>query len=330
MWYNIFVMKKETKIKILKICIVILIIVAIFLAIYLPLKLTGTLDKIDSAEKLKEIILQSGGYGYVIFFLIQFVQVSFLPIPAMVTTVAGTLVFGPWITSLISIVAVILASLFSFFLGKKLGRRAVVWIAGEKETKKWEEKLARGKYVFFLMMLFPLFPDDILCLVVGATGMSYKFFLITNIITRPIGIITTCFLGSGHLIPFSGWGIPVWIVLIIVGAILFYLSFKFQPQIENFVLSLAEKITKKGKKQLKTASATTNASNTNENDENAEKLDRQQNINEPNIKSTSTNKHSAESTGEHANELLTTQDEVKEIEDNDKEQNNKDKNKKKD
>ena len=57
MWYNIFVMKKETKIKILKICIVILIIVAIFLAIYLPLKLTGTLDKIDSAEKLKEIIL---------------------------------------------------------------------------------------------------------------------------------------------------------------------------------------------------------------------------------------------------------------------------------
>lgn len=320
-------MKKETKIKILKICIVILIIVAIFLAIYLPLKLTGTLDKIDSAEKLKEIILQSGGYGYVIFFLIQFVQVSFLPIPAMVTTVAGTLVFGPWITSLISIVAVILASLFSFFLGKKLGRRAVVWIAGEKETKKWEEKLARGKYVFFLMMLFPLFPDDILCLVVGATGMSYKFFLITNIITRPIGIITTCFLGSGHLIPFSGWGIPVWIVLIIVGAILFYLSFKFQPQIEKFVLSLADKITKKGKKQLKTTSATTNAQkNTNENVENVKNLDSQQNINEPSIKSTSTNKHSAESNNEHANELLTTQDEVKEIEDSNKEQNNKDKN----
>lgn len=320
-------MKKETKIKILKICIVILIIVAIFLAIYLPLKLTGTLDKIDSAEKLKEIILQSGGYGYVIFFLIQFVQVSFLPIPAMVTTIAGTLVFGPWIASLISIVAVILASLFSFFLGKKLGRRAVVWIAGEKETKKWEEKLARGKYVFFLMMLFPLFPDDILCLVVGATGMSYKFFLITNIITRPIGIITTCFLGSGHLIPFSGWGIPVWIVLIIVGAILFYLSFKFQPQIENFVLSLAEKITKKSKKQLKTASATTNVpKSTNENVENAEKLDGQQNINEPNIKSTSTNKHCAESNNEHTNELLTTQDEVKKFEDNDNEQNNKDKN----
>ena len=116
-----------------------------------------------------------------------------------------------------------------------------------------------SSHCFFLMMLFPLFPDDILCLVVGATGMSYKFFLITNIITRPIGIISTCFLGSGHLIPFSGWGIPVWIMLIVVGAILFYLSFKFQPQIENFVLSLAEKITKKGKKQLKTASATATA-----------------------------------------------------------------------
>ena len=57
------------------------------------------------------------------------------------------------------------------------------------------------------------------------------------------------FLGSGILIPFSGWGIPVWIVLIALMGIAFYLSWKYQKQIENFVTSLGSKISKKQKTQ---------------------------------------------------------------------------------
>ncbi len=276
-------MKKETKVKLIKISVIVLILIAICLAIYLPLQLTGTLNKIDSAEELKEIILKGGAYSYLIFFVIQFLQVCLVPIPAIITTLAGTMVFGPWITSLISIIAVISASVFSFFLGKKIGRKLVVWVAGEEETKKWEEKINRGKYVFFLMMLFPFFPDDILCLVAGATGMTYKFFIITNIITRPIGIISTCFLGSGQLIPFSGWGIPVWIILIILGAILFYLSFKFQPQIENFVLKLAGKMDK--------------------NKNNSTNNNKEKNSTKTNIKTTETSENQLESNNNQNNNI---------------------------
>ena len=242
-------MKKHNQTKIQKFLIVILIVLLLLVAIYTPLKFSGLLEKISSIDDLKQIILQSGIYGYIIFFVIQFCQVVLLPIPAAVTTIAGTLVFGPLIAALISLVAILLASIFAFFLGKKLGRKIIVWIAGEEETKKWEQKLLQGKYVFFLMMLFPVFPDDILCLIVGTTAMSYTFFIVTNLITRPIGIFTTCYLGSGQLIPFSGWGIPVWIALVIVGIVLFYLSFKFQPQIENFIVKLSKKLSKTEKKQ---------------------------------------------------------------------------------
>ena len=65
-------MQKSSKQKILKISIIIAILVAIILATYLPLKLSGALDKIDSPEKLKEIILQAGAYSYVLFFVLQF------------------------------------------------------------------------------------------------------------------------------------------------------------------------------------------------------------------------------------------------------------------
>jgi len=234
-------MKKESKTKILKALIVLGMLALIFLAIFLPLYFTGALAKIKSAESLRDIIQSGGVWSYLIFFCIQFLQVTFLPIPAAATTVAGMLAFeNGWIVFGISFVAVMLASAFSFFLGKKVGKKLVVWVAGEKDYQKWAEKLGKGKFVFFLMMLFPVFPDDILCMIVGTTNMSWRFFMITNLITRPIGIACTCFLGSG-IIPFSGWWIALWVVLAFACIVLFVLSYKYQPQIERFIYKIAGK-----------------------------------------------------------------------------------------
>ncbi|MBP3619466.1 MAG: TVP38/TMEM64 family protein [Clostridia bacterium] len=241
-------MKKQTKTKILRTAIVLGVLALIVLAIFLPLHFTGALAKIKSVDQLQQFILSGGIWSYAIFFVIQFLQVTFLPIPAAVTTVAGSLVFGPWITCGISFIAVMLASLFSFFLGRKIGSKLVIWIAGEEDYHKWAQKLGQGKYVFFLMMLFPVFPDDILCMVVGTTTMTWKFFIVTNIITRPIGIFCTCFLSSG-IIPFSGWWIALWIVLGLACLALFILSYKFQPQIENFILNLSKKFERKSKEE---------------------------------------------------------------------------------
>ena len=239
--------KIERKRKIIRLLITTIILIVVCLAFYLPLKLTGTLDKIDSSEELIALINSGGMWSYAIFFILQFLQATIFPIPAMVTTIAGALVFGPWIASLISFLAIFLASIFMFYLGRKVGKKLINWIVGEEEAKKWEEKLGKGKFVFFLMMLFPIFPDDILCLVVGATTISFRFFLITILIARPIGILTTCFFGSGSLIPFSGWGIPVWIVLIILMAFAFYASIKWQKQIEEFIINLGRKMGIKSK-----------------------------------------------------------------------------------
>ena len=239
--------KIERKRKIIRLLITTIILIVVCLAFYLPLKLTGTLDKIDSSEELIALINSGGMWSYAIFFILQFLQATIFPIPAMVTTIAGALVFGPWIASLISFLAIFFASIFMFYLGRKVGKKLINWIVGEEEAKKWEEKLGKGKFVFFLMMLFPIFPDDILCLVVGATTISFRFFLITILIARPIGILTTCFFGSGSLIPFSGWGIPVWIVLIILMAFAFYASIKWQKQIEEFIIKLGYKMGIKSK-----------------------------------------------------------------------------------
>ena len=241
MWYTKN-MKNIAKRKILRGIIVAGIIALIFLAIFLPLYFTGALSTIKSAEDLQAFIQSGGVWSYLIFFALQFLQVTFLPIPSAATTIAGMLAFENfWVVAGISIVAVMLASMLSFFLGRKLGKKVVVWVAGEEDYEKWADKLGRGKYVFFLMMLLPVFPDDILCMVVGTTNMTWRFFIITNLITRPIGTLCTCFLGSG-IIPFTGWWIALWVVLALACIILFILCYKFQPQIENFIYKISHKL----------------------------------------------------------------------------------------
>lgn len=265
-------MKKETKITLIKISIILVIIAGIFCAIYFPLKNSGVLSKLESIEDIKDIILSGGIYSYLIFFIIQFLQTTFVPIPSMIVTLAGVLVFGPWITFGISFFAVMLGSFVSFVLGKTLGKKVLIWITSEKTFNKWSDILVRGKYVFFLMMLFPIFPDDILCFVAGTTNMTYTFYIITNLITRAIGILATCFVGSGLLIPFSGWGIPVWIAIVVVGATLFFVCYKYQPQIEKFILKLA------GKKENKQHTNQNKVENENQNQN--ENLNKETNIND--------------------------------------------------
>lgn len=227
--------------KILRTLIVCLIVGVIVLGVYLTLKFTGVLNRFQTAEDVKNFILSGGNFSVILFIVIQFLQVTFLPIPAFITTVAGALIFGPLQATIMSLIAIMLGSIFAFFLGRKFGKGILAWIAGKDDAEKWTKKLTDGKYAFFLMMLFPVFPDDVLCIAAGVTNMSFKFFFITNLITRPIGIICTCYLGSGSLIPFSGYGLIVWPILIVLLVVAFVFSIKYKNKIEDFVDSLSKK-----------------------------------------------------------------------------------------
>ena len=221
--------------KILRSLIVLLCIVTICLLSYYVLVWTGAWEYINSVEKIRQLILTMGFWGRFTFVLIQFLQVTFLPIPSTISTLAGVLIYGPLQAALLSLAGILLGSVVAFFIGRVFGRKVVSFMVGEESCKKWSEFLTNAKYSFFVMMILPMFPDDILCMVAGLTNMSWKFFVITNLLARPIGIFTTCYLGSGDVIPYHGWGLVVWGFILVAVAVLLYLSFKYQKQIEKFL-----------------------------------------------------------------------------------------------
>lgn len=219
----------------------ILIIMAIIIVGFIIIKTTGLWDKINSIEKIKKIVDSGGVFSFIVFIIFQILQTTILQVPSIIITLAGTVIFGRWIAFILSFVAIIVGSLLMFLIGRKFGRKFLNWLVGADSADHWIDRMTNGKYLFFLMMLFPLFPDDILCVVAGVTNMSFGFFLTTNIIARALGIGCTVFLGSGTVIPFTGWGLIVWGLILLVVVALFYVSIKYQNKIDEIIKSFSKK-----------------------------------------------------------------------------------------
>lgn len=211
---------------------------AIFvLTAYCILLKTGVFDKFDSAEDLLEYV-SDDPIGILTFIAITFLQVTFIPLPSTVTTVGGVWVFGPGRGFIFSLIGQVAGSMLAFYLGRKFGVKLVKWFVGEEVFEKYQKFIkGRDKIILIFMFLFPFFPDDVLCLFAGLTNMTGFFFFIIMLISRSITIgYTTLFMGVVSSIPFSGWGIPVYILIGIVIIALLYFFWKKGEQIENAVI----------------------------------------------------------------------------------------------
>ena len=232
--------------KILRIIFVLSIVLLVLGLIYFLLEVTGLWEKLNSVDKLQTVILELGFWGRFMFVFLQFLQVTFIPLPSPVLIIVGSLIYGPFEAGLLSLSGILFGSAFAFFIGRYFGRKIVAFMVGDKTADKWEKFLSGCKYTFVLMMLLPLFPDDVLCLVAGLTDMNWTFFMVTQFITRPIGIFLVSYFSSGDIIPYHGWGLVVWGVILILSIACIYLSSKYSSQIENFIKNIFSKRKKKG------------------------------------------------------------------------------------
>ncbi len=204
-----------------------LYIFALFVLILLYiLKRTGFFAVLRD-EKLLQVYLQGAGVWMpLLYILLQFLQVVILPIPSIVSTIAGIALFGALKTLIYSLIGIMLGSFLAFYIGRKLGNKAVSWMVGTETLKKWQRKL-KGKDNLFLSLMFllPLFPDDILCFLAGLSTMSWGYFSVIIIISRVLALSLTCF--SIDFIPFNTWwGITLWCVFAALLTTLFIIVYK--------------------------------------------------------------------------------------------------------
>lgn len=204
------------------------------------------LEVFSSVATFKEFILSTKNKGMIIYVLVQYLQVLFVPIPSMIITLTGVAIYGPTIGSLLCATGVLLGSYSSFFIGKVFGAKIVQWIVGKDNAIKYADLISKkGKFFLIVAFLLPLFPDDILCMIAGITSMKFKDFFWIALVTRPIGVVCMSFFGGGYIIPFTGWGLFVWPFIIILAIAAVIIMTKYQENIESWIIARLFKFSKK-------------------------------------------------------------------------------------
>jgi len=223
--------------RLFKVTYIIFMLSCILSIIYSLLFKLGIIETFSSVHALKDYILSTKEKGVIVYILIQCSQVIFMPIPAAIICVVGTMIYGPLLCGIYCSIGILLGSFISFIIGKTFGYKIVAWIVGKENTDKYSTLIRkRGSFFLIIAFLLPMFPDDILCLIAGITKMKFKTFFWITLITRPIGVICMSFFSSGSLIPFSGWGIYAWIFILIIAIITTILIYKYQDRMQKYLI----------------------------------------------------------------------------------------------
>ena len=216
------------------------VIAAILLLALYVMQVTGLLDKIESIESLRKIIDSTGVWAPLVFILLQAMQVFLLPLPGVLTVGVGVALFGELETCLYSYIGILIGSVIAFWIGRVIGYRAAAWLVGKDSLDKWLEKVkGKDRTILTAMFILPLFPDDILCFVTGLSTMSWRYFIVMQLIARSISVVATSYSVGGSIIPYTTWwGILLWILIGAAIIALFIVLYKKGDKIEKWFFGL--------------------------------------------------------------------------------------------
>ena len=253
---RLFAFLKRNKQKVIRITIAVLVIAAISIGVYFAFKALG----IMSVDTLREKIEKFGSASWIIFLILQVVCTSllcFVPATSMTFILVGMALFGhwePWKVFILCFSGVILASVVMDLIGRFGGSRLIQKLIGKDEYESTLDLVQEKGMVYVpVMYLLPVFPDDAICMIVGATKMNFLVHLIEIVTCRGIGCATIIF--GLNLIPeditsFKSTNVFDYIVvalIIILGlSCIFYIARKIDKWLSKYL---------KKKKELKKKSS---------------------------------------------------------------------------
>ena len=105
----------------------------IFALVIYAIHAFGLFDLLTDLPHLQTLIRQSGFFGYSLYILL-FIIATLLLLPGSILVIAGGIVFGPLLGTLLSLIAATLASSCSFLLARWLGRDLLLKYVGHSHT----------------------------------------------------------------------------------------------------------------------------------------------------------------------------------------------------
>ena len=168
---------------------IVTIIITIFLVCFIIYAVRlGLLED----KKILVSYMKSLGFVAPLFFLfLQAFQVVFPVIPGGASCLARVLAFGPLEGFIYNYLGLSIGSVISYSLSKKYGLSIIYKLFDKSLVDKYLNYIRNNtfKKIFFLGILIPGAPDDLLCYIAGISNINLKEFIFYIILGKPLTLI---------------------------------------------------------------------------------------------------------------------------------------------
>ena len=167
---------------------------------------------------------------YIVFVILQLIitiLLSFIPFTSMAFITLSIILFPNSLSAfLVSFIGVMISSLIMDLLGRFGGYKVIKHFV-DKNDLDTAQKLVKnkGKVWLPIMYLFPIFPDDAICMVAGMSKINFLLHTLYIFICRGIGVATIVY--GVNLIPFETFT-TLYDYVVLGGVLVAYVSLMFK------------------------------------------------------------------------------------------------------
>ncbi len=133
--------------------------------------------------------LERAGIWAPIIYIVIYTIATILVLPSTALNLAGGAIFGPWIGTLWTSLAAIIAAIIAFYYSRTVGRE---WIS-QKLAGRWQamdaEMRQGGLFYMFAIRLLPIIPYGLVNFAAGLTSVSFKDYLLGTILGTLPGVL---------------------------------------------------------------------------------------------------------------------------------------------
>ncbi len=142
------------------------------------------------SDSLRTEILSHGSNAPLFFIVIQIFQVVFAPIPGEASGLVGGYLFGTWPCVLYSTIGLTVGSAVAFGGGRLLSSFFTEKFRHTKFYQRFNHLVSRGDYLLpFVLFIFPGFPKDTLCYLLGMSSLPLPVFMFLTTVGRMPGTL---------------------------------------------------------------------------------------------------------------------------------------------
>lgn len=153
-------------------------------------------ELLEDPQRIRDFIAAYGAWGYLVYGVMNVIQVLFAPIPGLVLTVSSGVIFGVVGGIIASWVSVLIGGWAAMIVTRLFGRKIVYYIM-DKHAKRFESQISgKGVPLIFLLSLIPNPIGDGLFYLAGLTDVPFRILIPVIALARLPGIAISVVLGN--------------------------------------------------------------------------------------------------------------------------------------